>query len=283
MAQRAFFEALLPGNPYERVAPFEEVSAASPGAASKWLERTHTPANGTLAVVGDFDQAEVQRWVEESFASWQGPPPLAPVARAALAIPEKTEPRLLTTPRPGASQGELRFGCLLPEVTSGAVAVRHQLAARVASARLWEALRERLGATYGVRVQAVLLPGGAAYLDLSANVENGKLVPVLGELHKLLAELAAAPPGNDELRWARYRKASSVALGQMTNASMAKSVFERTRLGLSPDLAELRNELDTVTAAEVQQDFQRCLGARPTLSIIGEESVVQAALKDGWK
>ena len=127
------------------------------------------------------------------------------------------------------------------------------------------------------------LPGGAAYLDLSANVENGKLVPVLGELRRLLAELAAKPPTDDELLWARYRKASGVALGQMTNASVAQSIFERTRLGLSPDLAELRREMGAVTAAEVQQDFQHCLGARPTLAIIGEESVVRAALKDGWK
>jgi hypothetical protein len=188
----------------------------------------------------------------------------------------------VTAPRPGATQGEIRFGCRLPDVGEGRVAVRHQLAAALVRDRLKRILRDTLGASYGVSGRAVELADGSAYLDLRTDVENGKLPAALSELHGLIDRLAATPMNDLTLQWARYVSASSVALRQMSNEDVASSIVRRMRLGLSPDLGEVSRDLDAVSAKDVQSDFQQCLLGHPTLSIVGEDSVVQAAVKEAW-
>jgi zinc protease len=284
LAARDFFSSLLPDGPYGHVPKFEELEAASYASTTRWIESTYSPENATLVVVGDFEPKEIQAWIDDSFGGWKGNagPPPEPLPSAGPPK-DRAEVRLLITPRPGGTQGELRFGCRLPDVDTGPIAVRHEISARVARDRLWQILRETLGATYGVQVLPVELQGGTAYLDLSANVENGKLASVLSELHKVLYQMAAAPVSPDALLWARYEKASSVALHQMTNGAVASSIFQRTRFGLSPDLAEIRRDIDSVSERDIQADFQYCLGSHPTLSLVGEEKVLQAALKDGWR
>ena len=284
LAGRDFFTSLLPDSPYARVPKFEELAAASYGTTTDWIEKIHSPRNATLVVAGDFEPKEIQGFIEDSFGGWKGAaqPPLA--SRPASSAPkDRAEVRILTTPRPGGTQGEIRFGCQLPEVTSGPVAVRHELFAEVARHRLSQILRERLGATYGVQVRPVELLGGASYLDLRTNVENGELASALGELHGLLEQLAAAPVGEPALLWARYKKASSVALSQMSNAAVASSILQRIRLGLSPDLAEVRQDMSSISAQDIQADMQYCLGSHPTLSIVGEQPIVERALKEGWR
>ena len=281
LATREFFEALLPGNPFGRTATLAELEGSSPGAATAWLERTYAPDNATLVVAGEFEPAEVQRFIEESFGRWK---PGAPDAVAeAPAPPLRAQLARLSTPRPGASQGEVRFGCRLPAAGTGAVAARHALAAQVAQDSLWAVLRERLGASYGVHVQATVLDRATAWLEVRTNVENGKLEAVLAELQRTFEKLAAAPADEGALGWARYEEASAVALGQMTNHGLARSILQRTQLGFPPELAELRRELGAVNAQDLQDDFKACLASNPTLSIVGEEAVVQAALKSGWR
>lgn len=283
LAARDFFSSVLPDNPYGHLPKPEEIAAASYDATTQWLGGVYSPENATLVVVGDFEPKDIQAYIDDSFGGWKGSAATPPPQRPAAQPTGRVETRILTTPRPGGTQGELRFGCQLPEVTTGPMAVRHDLSAEVARNRLWQILRERLGATYGVHAQAARLSGGTAYLDLHANVENGKLAAALGELHQLLEQLAGAPAAGDALLWAKYREASSVALDQMTNGAVASSIFRRSRLALQPELAAVRQEIASVSAQDIQADYQYCLGAHPTLSIVGEESVVKAALKQGWK
>lgn len=283
LAERQYFAKLLPDNPYVRVAPFEEIAGARPAAAAQWIERTYRPENATLVVAGEFEPAEVQGWIDESFGGWKGSALPALAGTPPAAAGPRSELAMLATPRPGGTQGEVRFGCRLPDVTSGSLAARHDLAATVARERLWDLLRDKLGATYGVRVHAKALQGATAWLEVSANVENGKLTAVLGELRKTLEELATKPVSANAIGWARYEKASAVAKSQLTNGALAAAILARARLGLPPDVVEVRSEVESVTALDLMADFKSCLAAQPTLSIVGEEGVAQAALRDGWK
>jgi len=99
----------------------------------------------------------------------------------------------------------------------------------------------------------------------------------------VLERLAAAPISDQTLQWARYDKASSVALTQMTNGTVASFIHQRKRLGLSPELADVRQDIASVTDKDIQSDFQYCLDTRPTLSIVGEEPVVKTAVTAGWR
>ncbi|MFL5277084.1 MAG: M16 family metallopeptidase [Myxococcales bacterium] len=280
-ADRAFLSSVLPGSPYGHVSEYGELENVSEGAASEWIDRTHVPSNARLVVVGDFDPKQIQGFVEDSFGGWKGD---AAPAAAKLSRAEAKDPavRTVTTARPGATQGEIRFGCQLPDISAGAIAVRHELAAVLARDRLERILRDSLGASYGVHGRTVELADGTAYLDLRTDVENAKLPAALRELHDLVDRLAAKPMDDQTLEWARYAESSGVALSQMSNEEVATSILRRTRIGLSPDLGEVARDLASVSAKDVQGDFQQCLKAHPTLSIVGEESVVQAAVKEGW-
>jgi predicted Zn-dependent peptidase len=234
-----------------------------------------------VVVVGDFDPNQMQGFVQDSFGGWKGGAP--PAAKKSLAEAKDSAVRTVTTARPGATQGEIRFGCQLPEISAGPVAVRHDLAAVVANDRLQRSLRETLGASYGVHVRSVELADGTAYLDVRTNVENGKLSAALREIHRAVDDLAARPIDDRTLEWARYSKATSLALSQMSNETIAASILQRMRHGLSADLAQVRRDLDAVSAKDLQADFRECLRGHPTLSIVGEEAVLQSAVKEGWR
>ena len=283
LADRAFLSSVLPDSPYGHVPEYRELEAASPAVANDWIDRTHVPENATLIVVGDFEPKQMQGFVEDSFGRWRGNGAPAASKTRPEEAQDRGAVRTVTTPRPGATQGEVRFGCQLPAVSAGPVAVRHDLAAAVARGLLHRVLRDKLGASYGVHARAVELAGGTAYLDLQTSVENGKLPSALRELRRFLDEMAATPIDEQTLGWARYSKASSVALSQMSNSAVAFSILRRTSLGLSPDLAEVGRDLGAVSAKDLQSDFRHCLGAHATLSIVGEPAVVQSALKEGWR
>jgi len=172
-----------------------------------------------------------------------------------------------------------RYPCTWPGVWPGG----HDLAAAVASDRLQRILRESLGASYGVQARAVELADGSAYLDVRTSVENAKLSSALGEIRRLVDDMAARPIDDRTLEWARYTKATSVALSQMSNEAVAASILERSVHGLSPDLAEVKRDLDAVSPKDLQSDFQQCLRGHPTLSVVGEEAVVKLAVREGWR
>jgi zinc protease len=282
LADRAFLSSVLPDNPYGHVSEYRELQDPSPGAANDWIDRTHAPGNATLVVVGDFDPSQMQGFVQDSFGGWKGGS--APAAtKQARAEAKESAIRTVTTPRPGATQGEVRFGCQLPDVSAGPVAVRHDLVAAVASTRLRRILRETLGASYGVQVRSVEFADGSAYLDVRTSVENGKLPSALREIHRAFDDLAARSVDDRTLEWARYTRATRVALSQMRNEAVAASILQRTKHGLPADLEEVRRDLDSVSAKDLQTDFRECLGRHPTLSIVGEDAVVKLAVKEGWR
>ncbi|MBS2026247.1 MAG: insulinase family protein [Deltaproteobacteria bacterium] len=272
--------ALLPRETYGRRATKEDFIDVSDDRAIEWNRGVRTPHNGTLTIVGDFDEKMVRQWVEESFGEWETRAPIivAPPGMKA-ATGEPVETRLLKTPRPGSSQAELRFGCLLPRASTGAVVATHRIAASVLKDRLWRLLRDTLGATYDVDVASVALQGGTAWLELSTNVANEKLAASLRTTHQTLLALAREPISADELAWGRMDRAAHVARSQMTNESVAALYHSRTTLGLAVEPAAIRAELDAVTADGVREALQSCLAANPIMAIVGDEAMVQEAWK----
>jgi zinc protease len=284
VANRSFLGALLPGSPYGLAITSAQLEGTSQEAAQRWIQRTHSPANATLAVVGDFDPTEVSRMIGTSFGNWpgeavEGGDPAAPKI-AASAVPEV---RFLVTDRPGATQSQIQFGCLFPDGNKSALVTRHEVGARLLQNRLWEVSREKMGATYGLQVDSVALRGGTSYLEARSAVETGKLAPVLGVLKQALGSLGAELASQDELAWAKLKRASRSATADMTNRGIVAAELAKARLGAAVGGAGRADELISVSAEDVRTDFQYCLRGNPTLSIVGDERAVRAALKEGWR
>jgi predicted Zn-dependent peptidase len=99
-----YFNAFLYGSdPYARPRDGDEKSlpAITREAVAKFYRAEYTPANTILAVVGDFDQAEMEKAVSQRFGSWAGQP-----ARA-IELPDHADvmgKRLLLVDKPDATQ-----------------------------------------------------------------------------------------------------------------------------------------------------------------------------------
>jgi zinc protease len=232
-------------------------------------------------VAGEFDAAAVPGFVEDSFGSWRGPAAAKAATPAAPPAP-RSEVKVITVARPGASQGEVRYGCVLPRAKDGADATRQSLLAHVVGDKLQASFRSKLGASYGVSVRAARLRDGDGYLEVSSDVENGKLAQVLTELRLGLRVLAAVAPPADALAWARYEEASHAARQETSNEGITALLLERALHGLSTDPQALRAELAAATPAGLQADLKACLASNPTLSLVGDAAVIEAAAQ-AWK
>jgi len=79
-----------PNHPYHHsvIGSMEDLSAASLEDVQDFFKLYYTPNNASLCITGDFDPAQVKKWVEEYY----GPiPPGMPIDRMSQWIPEMTE------------------------------------------------------------------------------------------------------------------------------------------------------------------------------------------------
>jgi zinc protease len=287
VATRKLYASLLRGTTYRPLPTLADLERASPDAVKGWIQRTHSPASATLAIVGDVDLTDVARWVETSFGSWSGPAPSeAPPPKLAVAAPSASSPadeRVLVTDRPGATQTRVEFACLLPRVGDGATAARLAIGAAVLQERLTRVEREDLGATYGPSVFAATRRGGEAFLEVGSMVEPGKLAPALAGLKRTLASVGAQPVSADEVAAAKMRLASRAAAAQMTNLGIVWSHLTRMRMGYALSGPDAAADFVAVSPEDVRSGFQFCLQGNPVLSLVGEEKAVRAAVQAGWR
>ena len=118
--------------------------------AKKFYADFYGASNGELAVVGDFDAAEVRKVVEELFSSWKSPKPYAVIKReykklnpvnTSLEAPDKANAYLYAVTPVNMDQQDPDFPAMV-------------LADRVVGgdekSRLWVRIREKEGLTYSV-------------------------------------------------------------------------------------------------------------------------------------
>jgi zinc protease len=281
IAERRFDASLFPDHPFGRSATGKDLEDSSTGAAQKWIDATYTPRNAVLVVVGEIDPVEVEKIVRDQFEGWKdrGPAPAVPWADTPDTYP--TAPRYVVTHRPGATQAELRFGCLLPPATKAAVDVQHDVGAAIAGGRLGKVLRQQLGATYGIHATAWVRAGGSSYLEITGAVENGKLGKALATLTSTLTDLATTPASPNALAEAQLALARGNATAHVTNRDIAMALLGARGTGYPVERVDgYAKLLAPVSAEAVQGDFKRCQAGRPTISIVGDEPIVRAAIKE---
>lgn len=284
IADRAFLARLFGSHPYGRTPTGKDIEDSSTSAAQAWIDATHTPENAVLAVVGEIDLAEVEKIVLEQFQGWTGqgtvPPPDAPL-RPKMQAPAR--PEIVLTHRPGATQAQIQFGCVLRPARTSAIDVRHDVAAQLVGARLGQALRHRLGVTYGIHAVAWVLRGHVAYLEVTGAVERDKLGVSLKVLRETLQALADAPTSDNELAWAKLRVARGRSTRFVANSDIVRALLGDRNLSYDIEgLSAFAEEVAAATAEEVRKDFQWCAASRPTLSIVGDEPALKAGLKEAW-
>jgi len=291
VAERDFWHGLFGDLLYGRRARASDLEAIDAAALLRWLRFTHQPRNATLAVVGDVDPSAAAKLVDTWFASWQnGPEPVGEV-RAYFGEKTKLEPSarpaargqtVLITHIPGASQAELRLGCLLPESPQPDRAVAYDLMAELLVQNVDRAVRDRLGAGPGAEASAGLLAGGTATLVVHATVANRELKAVLGALHAYWEGLADGQLGPTELDQARWSLSHRYALQYTTTAAVVDGVLETRKRGFPIDfLQRYPGRLARASGSDLTRAFAPCREAS-VLSVAGDEPTVRAALTQSW-
>ena len=236
--------------------------------------------NAVLAVVGDIEINATEAQVRDTFGRWSAgeaaappPPPALPAARA-------PRPSFVVTHRPGATQGQLHLGCLLPPL--GGSRARAAVLASLLGERVLDTVRRRLGASYGVFARTTTYRGGATHLSLQGDVDNAHLGQALDVVKRSLEALEQGKLAPGELEAARWRVARAYGIHYLTNASIVSSILAvRNQDRELASIDAFPTELIAVTADELKADYARC-ASTPVLSLVGDEPTLRAALAEVW-
>jgi len=118
--------------------------------AKKFYEDFYGASNAELAVVGDFDAAEVRKLAEELLGNWKSPKPYAVVKRewkkltpvnTSLEAPDKTSAFLYAVTPLNMDQADPDYPAML---------LADRIIGGDEKSRLWVRIREREGLSYGV-------------------------------------------------------------------------------------------------------------------------------------
>jgi zinc protease len=244
-------------HPYKRgvIGNLDELSAATRADAEKFYKDFYRPDNAVLIVVGDFDQKQLDGWINKYFG--RIPKPTGSIQRVNVVEPEWTAERRYNETGPRVPFPATAIVYRAPRTTSPDIPALRIAAAILAggeSSRLYRSL---------VREQQI---AQQADLDLELNTEGGRMSFIgIGSqtgtsenLEKaLLAELKKVQDGGvsaKELEKAKNQLISRAVRQRETNDGKAIAI-ERAVAYLG-DAKAVNNEvemLQAVTAADVQR------------------------------
>jgi zinc protease len=281
-ANRAFWNAIYWPDRFGYRATAEELKRVKVEELQQWVDQTYSPNNSILAIVGDVDPAEAVNAAQHWFGGWKAPKPSQRKAQAVpAAAASETRKSVLVTHRPAATQAEIQFGCAA-HAESPTEALAYRLLAELVSTALFDAARERLGATYGFRATAKTFAGGNSQIVVNGSVNNSHLRKVLS----LIREHWPTPSENDlseqsidRIRWGLARRYN---LQYATTPALASAVVQIRLQGWSPEVfEEFPDRLLAITPADVKKAANECRKTA-AISVLGDEKTIDPALKDVW-
>lgn len=211
----------------------------------------HYLAPATLIVIsGDFNEAKMTAAVEKLFANM-------PVGEKAgkLAVKEvQTAPQVFVKNKK-SDQTHLMIGCRtfsLFDPRQYTLEVLSDILGGGMSSRLFQRIREELGAAYYVRAMADLYTDHG-YLAAAIGAEHSKLNTVITATLEEFKKLTDKPVPSDELARAKSHLAGGLLLGLETSDSLGVFYGGQEILKhkvTTPD--ELLKKINAVTSAEIQ-------------------------------
>lgn len=276
-------------HPYARpgIGNIEELDAATVDDVRAFHATYYRPDNAVLVVAGNFDQAELDGWVDSYFKPIARP--AAPIPRVRVAEPPRTAARSYTvyeanTPLPAAM-----ISYPLPPVTDPDAAVFEVIDAILSagqSSRLYEALvyRSQIASEASSFSEMKQGPGTfVAFAIMSAGkpAEAGEAA-----LRAEVARIRNERVTEAELAEAKNELLTAALTGRETVDGKASALAEAVILSGDPAAADRRlAAIQAVTAADVQRAAQAWLRDERSASLryLPEESKPAGATGDSIK
>ncbi len=246
----------------------------------KFYDTHYAPGNTLLAVVGDFNAAEMKKKLEEALGAW--PAKTAP----AVAIPATASvkgKRLLLVDKPDATQTYFAIGNVGTRITDPdrvAIRVVNTVFGGRYTSLLNEALRIESGLTYGAQsfFDSRKEPGPFAMFSFTKNETTTQAIDlalkVLQDLHK------------NGLTEEQLKSAKSYIKGQFpptieTSNQLARRIAQYEFYGLNDDeVNQLEARVDAVTPEIAKQVIQKHFPSDNLVFVlIGKTSAIGPAVK----
>lgn len=258
-------------HPYKRptIGNIEELDASNLEEVRAFHSTFYRPDNAVLVVVGDFEAAQVQKWVDEYFGPI--PKPEATIPRVTTKEPPRNAPKPIREFDAKVPLPALAVTYLGPSITAEdapALRVAEQVLSGGESSRLYRRLvyetqlaqsaefSADLRADLGLLTYQVVLASGVP-------VEKAKAV-LLEEINKITTK----PISDEELTIARNQLLANKLIERETFEGKASALGEAAAVYGDPNRANTDlNELQAVTPAQVQAAAQKYFTAANQLVI----------------
>ncbi|HLL75080.1 MAG TPA: pitrilysin family protein [Pyrinomonadaceae bacterium] len=250
-------------HPYRRpgIGSIEDLNAATLEDVRKFHSDFYRPDNATLIVVGDFDEKQLDAWVDKYFGAV--PKPDRPLPRVNVKEPARTGETRAVEFAPGVPLPAVAFTFLAPPQSDediAALRVAEVILSAGESSRLYRSL------VYEQQVAQVAQAG----TDLREDVSLFYFLSILASGKKpedveraLLAEIKKiqdAPPTQAELDKAKNQLVTGQLQERETNNGKANALGEAAVLLGDPNRVNTQLErLSKVSAADVQRVMKKYL------------------------
>jgi zinc protease len=280
------YNAIAPNSyavhPYKRpgIGNIEELNASSIDDVRNFHKTFYRPDNAVLIVTGDFEQKQLDTWIDQYFGGIKKPD--VPIRHVTAQEPQRKADKTVTTTAPNVPLPAVAITWLAPPVTHKDAAALKVVAALLGggeSSRLHETLVYRtqiarqasfeadLRNDTGLLIALVIAAGGKTPAQLAAATKSE------------IAKLAAKPVAIAELDKVKTQLLTAVLLERQTPLGKGRQIGWAVTSGKASRVNSDLVELQAVTAADVQRTVKTYLtGARSvTVEYVQDKSASKSA------
>jgi zinc protease len=250
-------------HPYKRpgIGSIEDLDAASVEDVRAFHRSFYRPDNATLVVVGDFNQKQLDAWVDKYLA--RIPKPDIPLPRVTVKEPQRTGERVFTEYGQNVPLPAVALTYLIPpqaDADNNALQVAATILSAGRSSRLYQSLvyQQQLATNANAGTN---LREDVSLFNVSSVIASGKKPEVVERaLLDEIKKMQDAPVSAAELEKAKNQLVTSQLRELETNNGKADALGEAAVLLGDPNRVNTDTErLQLVTAADVQRVMQKYL------------------------
>jgi len=270
------------------IGSLEELNSAVIDDARAFHEAYYRPATATMIVSGNFDPAQLDRWVDQYFADIPNPERPVPVLERPVETP-RTAPRMVEAYAPNVplpAVGVLYPGVAANHPDNAALEVLQAIMSRGESSRLYQSLvyGQQLASSAGFGANSMEEDGS---ISVTATVARGKSMTDLeAALDAELARVRDEPVTAAELAEAKTEIVAAELRQRETASGRAFILGQAIVSENDPGAPDARlAAVQTVTAADVQRVARTYLNDQTRVSVrYQDESARPAGVPDdSWR
>ena len=244
----------------------EQIASVTREALIDFRRRHYRPDNTVLAVAGKYDSQELRALAERCFGGWQAqgstavPPPVTSCEARVLTRKKDIEQVHICLAYPGVAQDDDDLYAL---------SVLNNLFGGGMSSRLFQRIREEMGAVYSVySFPSAYANCGTFSIYAGTSPETAQ--KVIGELHAQIRALLTGGVTDEEFAMAKEQLRVSYVLGLESSSSRMSSIGRNKLLrGEAIDPEEVVRKIEAVTKEDVERVMRRVFEAPCAAAAVG--------------